>query len=225
MMLKAIAFDLDGTLYPAISAVRPTIPLVIRHPLFMYQFSRTRTLVRKLDEPRDFQLKQTRILAHLLNKSESQIKDKLNKIIYQDWIACFKRIRPFPGIREVILSLRQKGYKTALLSDMPIEEKISFLKLEGLWDVAFCSEGTGFLKPHSAPFKRLLAELNCKAEETLFIGNSYKYDVRGAKACGLKTALLSRRMYHKGDLKPDYQFRNYRQLRKFLLDLEKLSGP
>jgi len=224
MRLKAIAFDLDGTLYPASSAVWSTIPLVIQHPIFMYQFSRTRDLVRKQQDPGDLHLKQLRILACLLNKTESQVKDKLTRIIYKEWIASFKKIKPFPDIREVIINLRKKGYKTALLSDMPIKEKISFLRLEGIWDVAFCSEETGFLKPHPAPFKRLLTELNLKPEEILFIGNSYKYDVRGAKACGLKTALLARQRYFKDDVLPDYQFSNYRQLRNFLLALEKVSG-
>nr|MDA3948118.1 HAD family hydrolase [Spirochaeta sp.] len=86
--------------------------------------------------------------------------------------------------------------------------------IENLWNVAFSSEETGYLKPNPEPFQRLIAEFGRPAERILYVGNSYHYDVVGARSCGMKTAHITRRL-HRNSV-ADLQFREFHELRAWL---------
>ena len=63
-------------------------------------------------------------------------------------------------------------------------------------------------------------ELGVKPEEILYVGNSAKYDVLGAKNAGMKTAYLEplwRRLLHKPLKDADISFKNYRQFQEIAL--------
>jgi putative hydrolase of the HAD superfamily len=124
------------------------------------------------------------------------------------------RPSPIAGLRDTILRLKKAGYKTAVLSDLPIDKKLSYLKLEGIWDCAFSSEETGYLKPHPSSFERLIKALRVPPEKIIYIGNNYRYDVQGARQLGIKTGLLSARSVR--DNQADFHFHRFAELRRFL---------
>jgi putative hydrolase of the HAD superfamily len=83
------------------------------------------------------------------------------------------------------------------------------------------SEKIGALKPNALPFDTLAAALNEPREKILYVGNSLRFDVRGARSAGLKTAYFM--PFWSGILsKPpqdaDFSFKSYRQLRKIVLE-------
>ena len=63
-------------------------------------------------------------------------------------------------------------------------------------------------------------KLGVKPEEILYVGNSIKYDVMGARNYGMKTAYLLkgfRKIFNIKCSLADISFKNYRQLKNIVL--------
>lgn len=160
-------------------------------------------------------------MALILRKESGFIREKSERLIYQDWESLFARIRPFPWVRETLAAFRRGGLKLGLLSDFPPARKISFLGLQGLFDAILSTEETGRLKPDGVPFAALARALSLDPGEILYVGNSPRYDIAGAQAAGMRTALIRRsplstgRCFGSGGA--DFVFKDYRQLQKYVL--------
>jgi putative hydrolase of the HAD superfamily len=217
MVLKAITFDLDGTLYPEYKIALPSIGVALRYPRLFYFFNEVRKEIRTIFPIENFKKLQVELLAKRLGKSFNKTEMLIENIIYGKWLNSIRRMKPYSGMRDLIISLRSAGYKCGLLSDLPVKQKLSYLGLEDVWDFAFSSEETGYLKPNSIPFKKLIDCVEEKPENILYIGNNYEYDIVGAKIVGLKTAYFSR-FNVKGNV-ADFTFKRFRDLQHFLLSL------
>jgi putative hydrolase of the HAD superfamily len=213
--IEAVAFDIDGTLYPNLRMYRASWPVVARHFSLFRAFGRARSQIRTQRPVHDLHGETVAITATLLNRDVDQVAREIDQIIYQEWESRLVQVGLYPGARELVLWLREHGIPTAALSDFPVERKIRLLGIENLWDVAFSSEETGYLKPNPEPFERLIADLERPAERILYVGNSYHYDVVGARSCGMKTAHVTRRRHRTSPA--DLQFRDFHELRTWLV--------
>lgn len=191
MAVKAIAFDIDGTLYPNWKMQLNSIPFFAFHPLLIYKFGEVRKEIRKLDDIEDFHSKQAELLGRDLKISPEKAGEIIDDIFYRRWEKTFSRIKPYGNVKTVIKSIRAMNLKTAVMSDFPIGEKLNYFQLDGLWDVEFSAEDTGYLKPDKRPFLELSERLGVKPEEIIYVGNSYSYDVLGSKAVGMIAGHLS----------------------------------
>jgi putative hydrolase of the HAD superfamily len=63
-----------------------------------------------------------------------------------------------------------------------------------MFDVIIVSGAVNRRKPHPEIFKKALQELGVTAEETVFVGDTVDADVIGAKAAGMKTIFIERRL-------------------------------
>lgn len=97
------------------------------------------------------------------------------------------------GTREVVLKLRELGYRLALLSVHAkewidyCEEKFDFHKL---FDVRAYSYEAGVSKPDAGAFEAVLRQLGSTAGECLFIDDS-KRNIEAADALGFSTILFT----------------------------------
>jgi putative hydrolase of the HAD superfamily len=197
--LEAVAFDLDGTLYPNYRLNLRLIPFVLREFPFVLALGRARKQLRGKGRPRapllpgeDYYDAQARLMAAQLgNPDRGEIKEKVERLIYRGWASHFTRIKLYPHVRETLDKLRRAGLKLALLSDFPPEEKLKALGLADVWDLVLCSEVLGALKPDPLPFECLARGLGLAPSRILYVGNSLAYDVRGALNAGLQAALIS----------------------------------
>jgi putative hydrolase of the HAD superfamily len=218
--ISAVAFDLDGTLYPNYRLNIRLLPFLCGHLPLIAAFGRARNIIRDEQEQApsnvrpDFYDHQARVVAGLLRAEPDHIKAKIERLIYRGWEPHFLKIRLFPHLRELLAELRRAGLKLGMLSDFPPEAKLKNLGLDACWDAVLCSEKIGALKPAIRPFTELADALGFPPEQILYVGNSRRYDVAGAGRAGMKTALLSARP---GKNKADFSFRGYRQLRDFVL--------
>jgi len=219
---SAVAFDLDGTLYPNSRLYAKLWPFAVRNCRLLVAFSRAREIIRREqgESPEsvrpDFYDYQAELTARALNAPADAVKNRIEKLMYRGWEPLFSKIKLFPHVREVLDELRAAGLKLGLLSDFPPATKLKNLGLDGLWDTVLCSEETGALKPSARPFMVMADELGFPPERILYVGNSRRYDVAGALRFGMKAALLARRA--SGSPEADFTFRDYRKLRDFVLN-------
>ena len=236
----AVAFDLDGTLYPNSSFYARLIPFLLKESGYLRAFGKARDRLRmeyaalEINEAKtgeklspagnndSFYKIQARYMSVILKTGADSLEKKTEEIIYRGWEPLFKKVRLYSHVIDTLKTLRENGVKLALMSDFPPDKKIEYLGLSGLWDAVMCSETIGRLKPDPLPFIELQKTLNLPADEILYVGNSFSYDVLGARKIGMKTAWIRQKsMYFFPDKKrerqADFVFFDYRQLRNFVL--------
>jgi putative hydrolase of the HAD superfamily len=221
--IEAVAFDLDGTLYPNYRLYARLVPFILREWWLLWAFGRARMVIRA-EQARsgseirpDFYDYQARIAANMLGADPVFIREKIERLIYRGWEEHFKRIRLFPHVAETLAALKEAGLKLGMLSDFPPETKLKYLGLGGMWDAALCTERIGALKPHRRPFEELAAALGCARERILYVGNSRPYDVEGARRAGMRAALVSGFFLKRNALQADFTFHDYRQLYNYMI--------
>ncbi len=98
------------------------------------------------------------------------------------------------GAAETLSALKARGYCISIATNGLTAIQIGRTKpLKGLFDNLFVSEAIGAIKPTAAFFKRLLAGLNAKKSECLFVGDSLASDVAGANGAGIDCCLFDPR--------------------------------
>ncbi|MFP4372713.1 MAG: HAD family hydrolase [Spirochaetaceae bacterium] len=215
MQIRAVAFDVDGTLYPNSVMYLASVPFFVSRPRLMLGFRRVRRAIREVRPIGDFYDLQARMLARELGVATEAARALIDRRIYSDAERVLSVVPRFPHVRESVERLREAGIKVGLLSDFPLGGKLRRLGLEGLWDIGLEAERVGYLKPHPEPFRAILDALGSEAAETLYVGNNYAYDVLGAGAVGMRTAHLTARP--RRDSRADLSFSSYRTLASWVL--------
>lgn len=218
--IDAIAFDIDGTIYPTWKFAIEIFPFFIRHIRFMNAFGKVRHALHKRslcapDEGApDFFYRQNELLAERLTISYQEAADFLEKEVYSGWKKHFLRIRPYPFVYETITRLKKEGFKIGVLSDFPPDQKGDVWGILPLCDAAVDSEQVGALKPSRLPFLQLARDLDTPCERILYVGNHKQYDVGGAASVGMKTAHIASPFVScltRKPPRPDISFSGYRQ--------------
>lgn len=108
-------------------------------------------------------------------------------------IASIEYLRLYPGVKEALAQLRQKGYRLWLLSNAQrvfTAYELSYLGLGEEFDGVYLSSDYGCRKPDVRFFRALLEEQQLNPEKCLMIGNDRETDIAGAKAAGLATLYM-----------------------------------
>jgi putative hydrolase of the HAD superfamily len=214
MSIKAVAFDIDGTLYPNFLMYVYSIPFFLAYPRFLFHFGKVRRKVRKIRPIRDFRTVQASLLAAEMGIEEEKASALIDKTIYRRWERCFRGMILHPGIKHLLSELKARGLKLAVLSDFPVGKKLEYFRLAKYFDYALSSESSAYLKPNPEPFLALAGVLGFPPGEILFVGNSKRYDIAGASKIGMKTAYIGVKRGEK--ICADIKFLWYKELRSIL---------
>ena len=215
MKLRAVAFDIDGTLYDNAIMHRRSLGFALRNWRVLTAFRRVRHDLRTIRPIENFARLQAELLARELRTTPQRAQEIIQQLFYDTWEQVLHRVPLCDGVRETIDSFRAAGLKLAVASDFPVTRKVGILKFEGLWDCEISTEEVGYLKPNPEPFRALLDCLDEPAESVLYVGNSYRYDVEGANRVGLPTAHYPRRA--RRNSVADLSFSNYKILHDWVL--------
>jgi len=125
---------------------------------------------------------------------------------------------------EALLRELHGKYKLGIISNFAIPECVDkLLKAHGLvslLDAVVVSGAVNKRKPSPEIFKRTLQALGVDASETVFVGDTLDADVEGAKAVGMKSVYVQRRVEKDVEnVHPDIVIKNLSELPLVLQDL------
>ena len=214
--VKAIAFDIDGTLYPQWRLLTTSLGFCLCNWHLVQRYWKVRRNLRK--ESHFYQVEgreglrhhQAQMYADLTGEHVADVEKLLEYKIYHEWEGTFRHVRLLPGVKKTIEELRARSFVVAAMSDFPVERKLEYFGLgPAYWDLAITSEDSGYLKPHGAAYRHLSQKLKLRPEEILYVGNSYRNDIEGAKKAGYWAAYFTWKK--RRDSLADFHYCNYRQ--------------
>jgi putative hydrolase of the HAD superfamily len=202
MLVKAVLFDLGWTLVGTVDT-----PEIYKRILEVYGVKVTCDQILKahrdnekeidivkgqLELGRDFWIKwNLKVLGKI---GIAQDRELLAKKIDELWWE-YADLEIFPDVMETLTQLRAKGVKTGVVTNglkRDYEQILARLRLKNCFDVVVgidtCNKG----KPDKEIFLCALDKLCVRPEEAVFVGDSLKYDYKGAKRAGLKPLLIDR---------------------------------
>jgi len=99
---------------------------------------------------------------------------------------------PQPGAIETLKSLREEGYKTALISDCTHEIPIIWPEtpFAPLMDVTIFSCSVGLRKPDPRIYELATSQLNVRPEQCLYVGDGGSQELTGALQFGMHPVLI-----------------------------------
>src|SRR6476661_8608322 len=95
----------------------------------------------------------------------------------------------------VLLRLKDAGLRTGVISnteDGRVNESLALANLVSYFEFVIDSHLVGCSKPDTAIFQFALNQLGLEPHEVAYVGDSYGYDVIGARNAGLRPILLDR---------------------------------
>ena len=218
--IRAVAFDIDGTLYKPCDLHARMMFHFFRFSQFFLQYGIVRSKIHDMGVLDDFYATQAAMLAKRIGCSIETAEERLERIVYKGLSPFFESIPLCAHVEETFQAFHDAGLKIALMSDFPPEQKGSLWGLRKYCNVLLGTETCGALKPSTHPFRVLAEKLDIAPEHILYVGNSVKYDVIGAKNAGMKAAHFEprwRNLLRMSSRKADISFCDYRQLRKIVL--------
>ena len=179
MTTRAVLFDFDGTVYDTIEGITKSLQYGLKK----------NGIEAELDELRGFAgppLVDRMIEVYGVSREEAEkividFRERYNPIgVYES--------SPFPGIDQLLERLRQDGYKIGIATSKPEVTARLLLDKSGLQElfdvVAGSPPGEVNNKPKWQIVQDAMQQCGADTEHAVLIGDT-KYDVEGAKECGI----------------------------------------
>ena len=111
-----------------------------------------------------------------------------------DWYKDPLQWQPFPEVLEALARVKERGLVQGVVSDwgsdlLPI---LHAHEITMMMDFVVASAVVGSSKPHREIFLYALGRAGVRAEETIYVGDSYLADVLGSRGAGLHPVLIDR---------------------------------
>ncbi|TNF07685.1 MAG: HAD family hydrolase [Bacillota bacterium] len=185
-MIKAILFDMDGTILNTLT----DIWIAVNHAFKIKKFNeQSLDMIRKSVGNGAMTLIKRVVPKDL---EDEEIKEVFH--LYQDYYDAHhtENTGPYPGIMSLLQTLKQKGYKLGVVSNK-FEHLVEALNqdiFQGVFDVSI-GETTGIpIKPAPDMLYKAIKLLNVKKDEAIFVGDS-DTDIITSHNAGIKSIGVS----------------------------------
>lgn len=203
-MVKAVVFDLDGTLLNREASVKEFIE---------YQYDRFGHTFRQIDKEayverfialdRYGYVWKDKVYQQLID--ELKITEVTWEELLRDYVGGFSRhCVPFPNLITMLDELRGQGSRLGIITNGvgPFQMRnVRALGIPHYFDSILVSESEGIKKPDPRIFERALDRLGVSPVESIYVGDHPQNDVDAAKALGMKAIWKKNR--HWSDVEAD----------------------
>ena len=168
MKYELIIFDMDGTILDTLEDLKNSM----NHTLKLHNMPE-----RTLDEIRSFVGNGIRRLIELavVEGTCSEKIDEIHKDFMKHYeVHCADFTRPYNGVKDLIKNLRNRGYKTAVVSnkaDAAVQD-LCIQYFPGLFDLAIGERPEIAKKPAADMVNLALEQLQVSKENAVYIGDS-----------------------------------------------------
>lgn len=220
-MIKAIIFDLDNTLIDFMKMKRMTIEAAASSMIDAGLDHEKENIVKKLLKLYDkYGWEDQTIFQKYLKQNEGKVDYR----VLANGINAYRRVRtgflePYPHVMDILLELKSRGIKLAIVSDAPKLKawtRLSAMKIDHFFDIVVAFEDTKRLKPAKKPFMVALRKLKVEAGECMMVGDMMDRDIKGANRLGMKTCFAKYGNTNSSKGRPDYKINDISELLKIV---------
>ncbi|MCO5175435.1 MAG: HAD family hydrolase [Thermomicrobiales bacterium] len=163
-------FD-DATLAAAVERYRALRLEIIQHGIEQDAYSCAVQILNELD----------------IQMDEPAIESGIRELMR----AALPDSQPIPGVVDTVKQLANDGLKLGIISNAIyhpfLEWSLEKFEIADAFDLVVTSASAGFYKSRTELYAYTIDALGSSADRTVHIGDSYRFDVLGAHAAGLKT--------------------------------------
>jgi phosphoglycolate phosphatase len=181
--IKLVIFDLDGTLINSYKAITSSFNYVMRY--FGKQPKSVGDIRKAVGWGDGF------LLKPFLNKEDLDLGLRIYRRHHQSSLKSQARL--YPGVRELLKYLKDKGYKLAVASNRPTRFSLIILrvlKLRNYFDYVLCADKLKRGKPHPQILNLIRKRFYLKPRQVLYVGDMV-IDLLAGKNAGIKTILVT----------------------------------
>jgi HAD superfamily hydrolase (TIGR01549 family) len=202
-VVRAMLFDLDGTLYrqarlrQLMALELLTMPLggpikALRRLRALRAFRQAQERLR-LDGDADPARRQVEAAAAAAGLPVAEVDALVAEWMMERPLKYLQFCRA-PGLDRLLDLLTRAGVRAGILSDYPADAKLRALGLEGRFAPVLCASdpAIGAFKPSPRGFLRACEVWNLKPTEVLCVGDRIDVDAAGAAAAGMPCVIIGR---------------------------------
>ncbi len=189
--IKAVAFDLDGTLIDSV----PDLAAATRATLAELNLPQcSDDLVRSwVGNGAEMLMRRALTFALDTEVSEEQLQNTMPRFMHFYKQNLQQHSVLYPHVEAVLAQLQQAGYQMAIVTNKPYEFTIPLLKafnIDGYFGIVLGGDSLAKMKPDPLPLQHILHEWQLQAEQLLMVGDS-KNDILAAKAAKVASVGLT----------------------------------
>ncbi|WP_284037673.1 HAD family hydrolase [Neobacillus sp. 114] len=188
-MIKALLFDLDGTMLDRDASVQKFIGNQYeRFKKWTGHIPKEIYISRFIELDSRGYVWKDRVYKELI--SELYINNIKWELLLEDYLGNFKNhCVPFPNIISMLEVLKKRRIKLGIITNGKGQfqlDNIRALGIEKFFDTILISEWEGIKKPDPEIFYRALRKLKVLPQESIYVGDHPENDVQAARNLGMK---------------------------------------